>query len=216
MKWLLYDWGGWNVWLFYSINNIYSDGLDKFMILGTKLGDHTNFVSYLSVMILIAVIGVSRRGTEGSTQGETAAQLGLASIAVFVFSFWLQGEIIGWLKPALDFPRPPLALQGLQNSLHVVGTPEYHHSLPSGHATFAMLVGASFWTLLGRFRFLAIFFVLWVGVSRISLGMHFPADVMAGYLLSLTVVLMVRFVVMQVMTNGWPYLALFRTKESKD
>jgi len=33
--------------------------------------------------------------------------------------------------------------------------------------------------------------VLWVGISRISLGAHFPADVVAGFLLSLIVVLLV-------------------------
>ncbi|CAK0776412.1 Peptidase A8 [Gammaproteobacteria bacterium] len=192
MQWLLYDWGGWNVWLFYSINNLRSDWLDQFMLLGTRLGDHTNFVSYLSVMVLASVVAIARDKTEGSAKGEAVARLGLVSIAVFVLSFWVQGGLIGFLKPMLDFPRPPLALQG---ALHVIGAPEYHHSLPSGHATFAMLVGASFWPLLGRFRPLAVFFVLWVGLSRISLGMHFPADVVAGYLLSLTVVLAVRLMV---------------------
>jgi membrane-associated phospholipid phosphatase len=32
---------------------------------------------------------------------------------------------------------------------------------------------------------------LWVGISRMSLGAHFPADVMAGFLSSLGVVLLV-------------------------
>jgi membrane-associated phospholipid phosphatase len=34
-------------------------------------------------------------------------------------------------------------------------------------------------------------FVLWVGISRLSLGAHFPADVMAGFLSSLAMVLLV-------------------------
>jgi membrane-associated phospholipid phosphatase len=33
--------------------------------------------------------------------------------------------------------------------------------------------------------------VLWVGISRVSLGAHFPADVLAGFLSSLAVVLLV-------------------------
>jgi membrane-associated phospholipid phosphatase len=36
-----------------------------------------------------------------------------------------------------------------------------------------------------------VLFVLWVGASRVSLGAHFPADVVAGYLSSLVVVLLV-------------------------
>jgi membrane-associated phospholipid phosphatase len=35
-----------------------------------------------------------------------------------------------------------------------------------------------------------VLFVLWVGISRISLGAHFPADVAAGFVSSLIVVLL--------------------------
>jgi len=45
-------------------------------------------------------------------------------------------------------------------------------------------------------------FVLWVGLSRISLGAHFPADVLAGYLSSLAVVLLVYAGVQQLQQNA--------------
>ena len=105
-------------------------------------------------------------------------------------AYWLNGLLLGYLKPLLDLPRPPLAL--LPETLHIIGMPEYHHSLPSGHSSFAMMVVASLWPILKqRFRVVGVIFVVWVGVSRISLGMHFPADVLAGYLLSLIVVTLV-------------------------
>jgi membrane-associated phospholipid phosphatase len=42
-------------------------------------------------------------------------------------------------------------------------------------------------------------FVLWVGVSRMSLGAHFPADVAAGFLSSLIVVLLVHAAIQKLM-----------------
>jgi hypothetical protein len=57
------------------------------------------------------------------------------------------------------------------------------YSLPSGHSGFAMLVAWVFWPYcLRRWRFVLALCVVWVGISRISVGAHFPADVLAGYL----------------------------------
>ncbi len=84
--------------------------------------------------------------------------------------------------------------------MNIVGLPEYHHSLPSGHSSFAMLITASLWPVLNRsWRVAGVCFVLWVGISRVSLGAHFPADVMAGFLSSLAVVLLVYVAVQRLM-----------------
>jgi membrane-associated phospholipid phosphatase len=122
----------------------------------------------------------------------------MAVIAVFSFAYLLDGLLLGMLKPLLDFPRPPLALP--QGSVQIIGVPEYHHSLPSGHSSFAMLVTASLWPVLNRrWRVAGVLFVLWVGISRMSLGAHFPADVMAGFLSSLAVVLLVYVAIQKLM-----------------
>jgi len=63
-----------------------------------------------------------------------------------------------------------------------------------------MVVMASLWPILNRRRRVAgVFFVLWVGISRMSLGAHFPADVMAGFLSSLAVVLLVYVAIQKLM-----------------
>jgi membrane-associated phospholipid phosphatase len=190
MKEIFYDWGGANVWLFHVINDIRADSLDRFMLLGTGLGEHALFPFYLGLTALVALFAVVKIPVEDSTRHQAQAIRWMAVIAVFSIAYLLDSQLIGVLKPLLDFPRPPLAL--LPGTVHVVGEPEYHHSLPSGHSSFAMLVVASLWPVFNRrARVAGVFFVLWVGVSRVSLGMHFPADVMAGFLSSLVVVLLV-------------------------
>lgn len=193
MKEILYDWGGLNVRLFHLINDVHADWLDQFMLLGTLLGDHNSFAPVLCLLMLAALFAIPHACARLPGRSEAVTFLWLCAIAVFVFGYVLDGALLSWLKPYLDFPRPPSALG--QAHVHVVGELKLHHSFPSGHASFAMLVCASFWPL-GRFwRFGGVFFLIWVGLSRISLGAHFPADVLWGFLLSLIIVLILRAIV---------------------
>lgn len=190
MKEILYDWGGANVWLFHAINNIRSEYLDKFMLLGTALGEHALFPLYLGLATLAALFCIARTSLQDSSSYRSQVTLWMSVIAVFSIAYLLDGLLIGALKPLLDFPRPPLALP--TGTLHIIGAAEYHHSLPSGHSSFAVLCAASLWPVFNRRgRVAAVLFVVWVGISRINLGAHFPADVLAGFLSSLVVVLLV-------------------------
>jgi len=200
MKEIFYDWGGTNVWLFHAINDIRFAWLDQLMLLGTYLGGHAMFPFYL-VLLTLCALGAVNMTAQNPEQYQTSAKRWIAVIAVFSLAYWLDGLLLGFIKPYLDFPRPPLAL--LPDTLHIVGTAEYHHSLPSGHSTFAMMVVASLWPILSRnWRVAGVCFVLWVGLSRISLGMHFPADVVAGYLLSLAVVLLAYVAIQRLVLLG--------------
>lgn len=190
MKEIFYDWGGANVWLFHAINNVRSQFLDQFMLLGTALGDHANFPLFLCVVSFAALLSVAINSRSDPHRQENLALRWLAVIVVFSAAYVLDGWLVGWFKTWLNFPRPFLALP--PGSVHVVGIPQLHHSLPSGHSSFAMLVIASLWPMLNRGgRVMGIVFVLWVGLSRISLGAHFPADVVAAYLISALMVLLV-------------------------
>jgi len=190
MKEIFYDWGGLNVWLFHLINDVRADWLDQFMLLGTQLGDHSSFVPILGLLMLAALVAVPRIFARQPCNAEMVVNQWLGVIAVFAIAYWLDGVAVGWLKPLLDFPRPPLVLG--EANIHVVGELKLHHSFPSGHASFAMLVCAALWPLGRYWRIGGGFFALWVGLSRISLGVHFPADVLGGFLLSLLIVLVVR------------------------
>lgn len=185
MKTVLYDWGGANVWLFHLLNGHHNSFSDKFMMLGTLLAGHGNFPVYLGMACLFAI------GSLADEASEKKAVLWLATISVFCVAYMLDGQLLSLVKPWLDFPRPLLALPPA--SVHVFGRAEYHDSLPSGHASFAMLTVASLWPMMPkRYRLTGIFFVAWAGISRICLGAHFPADVLAGFASTYFIVLVVR------------------------
>ncbi len=192
LKAVLYDWGGTNAALFHWVNRLHSPFWDRLMLWGTALGDHRNFPVYAALLTLAGLVLAARAGRRAAEDISRALALSwLGALAVLGLGYVVDGGLILWLKPWLDYPRPLLALP--PGSVTVVGRPEYHYSLPSGHSAFAMLLAASMWPVLNRcWRTAAAIFVLWVGVSRVSVGAHFPADVAAGWLLSLGVVALVR------------------------
>jgi len=113
---------------------------------------------------------------------------GLYRTSAFVFVASSGGWFLNWaLKRAFDRPRPDVVPH-----LHDVIT----SSFPSGHAMVSAAVYLTLGTLLMRlaegrlakFYCIAIAMVatLLVGSTRVFLGVHYPTDVLAGWLVGLS------------------------------
>ncbi len=90
------------------------------------------------------------------------------------------------LKRAFDFPRPVKVLG--EAAVTLVGRSDEMHAFPSGHAAFAVLIAASLAPGSTRpVRGALAAFALLVCASRISVGAHFPADVVGGALVALAI-----------------------------
>jgi signal peptidase II len=172
-KHLLYDWGGGNVWLFHAINAQQPSWLDDAMSFATRVGDYWNF-PLLLVIWALAVWHSRRVDRSERTVHLFRGSLRFAASGVLLFLF------TSGLKLGFDMPRPVVVLAA--GSVRVLGRPELHYSLPSGHSAFVIIVAASMWSLVTwPWRIGLIAMVVLVGVSRIWLGAHFPVDVLVGY-----------------------------------
>lgn len=112
----------------------------------------------------------------------------LIRIVVSVVVAFALSEGLNFLFPV---PRPFVA----QNFTPLVGVSlsEYYASFPSGHATFLAALGtAVFFTEKLPGVLISILSIL-VGVGRVMTGVHYPVDILGGFLIGVVVAGLVKF-----------------------
>lgn len=84
------------------------------------------------------------------------------------------------IKYGLNLPRPAAVLD--HNLFHIIGPQLNGRALPSGHSTSVFAVAALVvgHTLRWRYSLPIALLALTIGLSRIAVGAHWPADILAG------------------------------------
>jgi undecaprenyl-diphosphatase len=173
----LYDWFGLNQVLFRWINGLHAPWWDSFMLAVTAAADHRVFPIYVAAALGLAFL--------------FARFLPMVNVVVFGIGYALNAAVIGYLKDLFAFPRP-LAVLGAQ-AVTVLGSERIANSFPSGHATFAFLIAAALTPGMHRGAQIALWsFAGLAALSRIVVGAHFPADVVAGALIGALTAIVVR------------------------
>jgi membrane-associated phospholipid phosphatase len=87
---------------------------------------------------------------------------------------------VNLLKSLSDIPRPPAIID--KSLINIIGPSLYVHSFPSGHTTaiFTLTGILMFYFRSMILRLCMVFLALLIGISRIAVGVHWPADVLAG------------------------------------
>ena len=146
-----------------------SPGLTSYFIAVTEIGDVNGYLVVLGVSVLLTILVFKR----WKYIWQITLVLALASISNMI------------LKRFIDRARP-----GIEH-LVVVKTLSY----PSGHAMSAMAFYGFLIYLVYHFNmhkaikaaviFLLALLILSIGVSRIYLGVHFPSDIVGGFIAGL-------------------------------
>ena len=157
-------------------------GMDRFFILVSQLG--YGGVILIDVLIVLALL-LYRRWRE-------------AVFAAIAFS----GSALLNLGSKQFFQRD-------RPSLWESVSPEHTYSFPSGHAmgsmTLAMVVILLAWSTRWRWPalLLAATFALLVGYSRIHLGVHYPSDILGGWMAAIAWVAGVYLLVFRGQNQPW-------------
>ena len=161
---------GYNVPVFYFMNRMMSHASDGLWTHLSLLGDG------LTVMLFVLPF-LGRRPDV---------------VWQYVLAILIGGIFVQGLKEVFSALRPPASL--LEGSFHLIGPALQNNSFPSGHTTGIFILAGlvclhrvNFWL-----KFVALLLAIFVGLSRIANGVHWPVDVLAaaggGWLIALTVV----------------------------
>ena len=172
LKWVFYDWHGWNRSLFETLNNGLPEAARPLAYLGSAVGSY-----WTAPFMLAALLFWARHSqvTQSSLQVRIVGQAQRFALACL-----LALVVTSLLKWGLDLPRPATVIG---NGVRVLTLVEPSRGFPSGHSVYIALVVGALWPLVARRTLAALVVALcWVGYSRIAMGAHFPADVLAGWL----------------------------------
>ncbi|NDH47075.1 MAG: phosphatase PAP2 family protein [Acidimicrobiia bacterium] len=95
-----------------------------------------------------------------------------SALPVMLLGLLANRMLVSFLKGWFDRDRPPV----VEHLVHVSA-----QAMPSGHAANAAYVAVAFVAFHPRWRHAAIVGALIVGLSRVMLGVHWPTDVMVGW-----------------------------------
>ncbi len=159
--------GSFDEWVRSGIHQFASPDLTLLASAVTRLG---------SVAVLASLFGIAVVGFYAGGRRRTAFALAVVMAGAVVLE--------NTLKYAFHRARPEAFF----------GTPPESYSFPSGHALFsACFYGALAWIFAARTRTIGARAALWtaalvliaaVGLARVYLGVHYPTDVIGGYLVA--------------------------------
>ena len=109
-------------------------------------------------------------------------------IVLVFFSGGIAWCVATLLKFVFHTNRPYLTLQNIQP---LISKTDY--SFPSGHATFFMALGVAMYLSHKKAGYVFMLFALLIGMARIAVGVHFPVDILGGFILGTLVAYLVKY-----------------------
>lgn len=110
-------------------------------------------------------------------------------IVLVFFTGSFAWAISHFLKILFHTPRPFVEFANVHNLINETG-----FAFPSGHATFYMALAFAIFLTHKKAGYWFMFFALLIGLARIIVGVHFPVDILGGYILGVLIAYLVRVI----------------------
>lgn len=161
-----------NISLFFQVFNLNGrfQILDQLMIFGAT---HLIYLAILFVLFL---------GLKGKTADKKAFLLILLGLPIAVLLIKVIHLFFIESRPFVTFHFLPIVAE------------KADASFPSRHATISAVIAFSYTYFKSKWAPLILFIMLWVGISRIFVGVHFPLDIIGGF----TVAAVATFIALQI------------------
>jgi undecaprenyl-diphosphatase len=148
-----------------------SVGMDKVIV----------FFAEILPFIVIALAGLFLLFHHDVFRAENPFRIFLQKKKEILYSFFV--GITAWILATLL----KLAI-GLDRPFHIISQTEplfskTDYSFPSGHATFFMALAFSIYFYHKKAGLVFITLAVLIGLARIAAGVHFPADILGGFIL---------------------------------
>ena len=138
--------------------NMKSKFLDRFMPKFTNLGGVVFITSFILALLIFGRGKIEDIGIQG------AATLAISQVITYS------------LKSLLGRERP----YNILKNLNTFGIILKDYSFPSGHTSASFSIATTIALNMPKLSILVLSIALFVGISRIYLGVHYPTDVVAG------------------------------------
>ena len=161
----------WEFSFLYAIQEIHNPVLDKIMVFITSLGE--DGILWLSIGVICMFFKKHRK---------MGAQLFLSMLCTYVL-----GNLI--LKNIFARPRPC----DIDTAITLLVSHPRGFSFPSGHSINSMAAAVALFLNNKKIGIPAIIVAILMGFSRLYLFVHFPTDVLGGFVIAILVAIGVDF-----------------------
>lgn len=162
----------WEFSLLYELQKLHNEWMDPFMIFITKLGDGG------LLWIVIGILLLCKKKTR-----RTGLQVLISMLVTLIVGNFVLKNIFARLRPcdldttiAMLIPRPN------------------GYSFPSGHSMNSMTAAMTIFIRDRKLGIPALFFAVMMGFSRLYHFVHFPTDVLGGFVVGIGIALLVNYV----------------------
>ncbi len=152
-----------NVAIFFIIFNLngLSSGLDKIMVFGA------DFLIYLMIILMFIL------GFKGGIKEKKVLLLALLAIPISIIIIKIIHLFFMEQRPFVQYHFSPLIFE------------KTDASFPSRHATMAAVIAFAYAYFKSKWALLFVLLMLWIGTARIFVGVHFPIDIIGGFVVAI-------------------------------